>query len=768
MNPPAAGGELRRSSWPWLGGLALLCLAMFFDALVAPAQWVLGRVDTDLPFQFLPWREFGFRELAKGNLALWNPHIFAGTPFFGGMQSALLYPPNWLFMALPLPLAVNWSIALNVWMLGAFMYLWGVQRRLDPFAAFVSAAILMFCAPHFLRVSAGHLTNLAAMAWIPLIFLSIDGWLRERRPAWCLLGTLAVAMQIFAGHPQYVYFTAMVAGGYSLLRLLEYRDGRLAAATGPAAIYAGGALLAAVQLLTGIEATSETVRDLALPFKFAASFSFPPENFITLLAPAFLGDGSTLPYWGRWYLWEVCAFIGVSGLALATYGIAAAGTEGKRTLLAMTAVTVLLGLGASTPLFRVLFEWLPLFDRFRGTGKFIFFTALFLALLAGCGLDRLLRERAVPRAAIWTAWALALALFAGAATIRVVDWSPVVALALGSGESYAPASRYREPGFVLAAQGFASHGLLLAGLVLAAVAVLAFWARFQRRAALLLGALAVAEVFLFARMHRPMFDSAQISNPELREFLVRHPGDYRILNAANPNGAMSMGALDGWGYDPGVTRRYAEFIQWSEGGDPAMATQQMRFGRFHRLLSMLRVKYVIDVENGVMTILPAAVPPLRRVELIGSYQVQSGRAAILRALGEPSFDPLKQVILESEPRPAPVAAASQGRARVVRDGTDFMEIEADVAMPSVLLVTDAWSPAWRATPLAGSSGLSYQVVPANYALRAVALGPGKRRLRLEYAPLFFQVGAALSALAWIAWFAGALLLWRRRGGRAHA
>src|SRR5438034_11395300 len=65
VNPPAAGGELRRSSWPWLGGLALLCLAMFFDALVAPAQWVLGRVDTDLPFQFLPWREFGFRELAK-------------------------------------------------------------------------------------------------------------------------------------------------------------------------------------------------------------------------------------------------------------------------------------------------------------------------------------------------------------------------------------------------------------------------------------------------------------------------------------------------------------------------------------------------------------------------------------------------------------------------------------------------------------------------------------------------------------------------------
>lgn len=760
--------EPRRSSWPWVGGLALLCLAMFADALVAPGPWVLGRADTDVPYHFLPSRDFGFGELAKGNLALWNPHIFAGAPFLGGMQSALLYPPNWLFMALPLPLAANWSVALSVWMLGAFMYWWGVRRRLHPFAAFVAAAVLMFCAPHFLRLSAGHLTGLAAMAWVPLIFLAIDGWLGERRAGWCLLGMLAVAMQIFAGHPQYVYFTAIVAGGYSLLRLLERRDGRLAAAAGLATIYVGGSLLAAVQLLPGIEATSETVRDLPLPFEFAASFGFPPENLITLLAPGFFGDGPTLDYWGRWYLWEACAFIGIGGLALGTYGIAAARTEGKPALLAMVGLSVLLALGASTPLYRVLFEWLPLFDKFRGAGKFIFFTALFVALMAGCGLDRLLRERALPAAAIWTAGAVAMVLLAGAAAIRVADWSPVVALALASGESYAPASRYAEPGFVLAAQGFASRGLLLAGLIVVAVAALMLWTRFERRAAFLLGALAIAEVFLFARTYRPMFESTQISRPELREFLARNPGDYRILNVSNPNSAISLGAFDAWGYDHGVTRRYAEFIQWSEGGDPAMATQRVTFSRFHRLLSMLRVKYVITLENGRMRVFSTVAAPLRRVELIGSHQVQSGRAAILRALGDPSFDPLKQVILEREPRPAPVAAQTQGLATVVREGTDFMEIDADVAMPSVLLVTDAWTPAWRATALAGSSSASYEVVPANYALRAVALGPGKHRLRLEYAPASLRAGAAVSALAWIAWVVAVLLAWRRKRTPAHA
>ena len=100
------GSEINTRPWTGLGCLALLALEMFFDMLFAPGSRVLGDSRDDLALHFLWWREFGFGELAKGNLALWNPHIFSGAPFFGGMQSALLYPPNWLFLALPLPLEI--------------------------------------------------------------------------------------------------------------------------------------------------------------------------------------------------------------------------------------------------------------------------------------------------------------------------------------------------------------------------------------------------------------------------------------------------------------------------------------------------------------------------------------------------------------------------------------------------------------------------------------------------------------------------------------
>ena len=77
-----------RSTWIGLAGLAALVLAMFFDVLFAPGDRVLGNIGTDLATQFLYWRQFGFREMAGGHIAPWNPHIYAGAPYFGGMQAA--------------------------------------------------------------------------------------------------------------------------------------------------------------------------------------------------------------------------------------------------------------------------------------------------------------------------------------------------------------------------------------------------------------------------------------------------------------------------------------------------------------------------------------------------------------------------------------------------------------------------------------------------------------------------------------------------------
>jgi len=69
------------------------------------------------------------------------------------------------------------------------------------------------------------------------------------------------------------------------------------------------------------------------------------------------------------------------------------------------------------------------------------------------------------------------------------------------------------------------------------------------------------------------------------------------------------------------------------------------------------------------------------------------------------------------------------------------------------------SAGWRAVSL--DPGRSYELMPADYALRAVALDRGHHRLRLEYAPEGLRAAAMVSAIAWAAWVGAAVVFLRR-------
>lgn len=169
----------------------LATLLLLFNRFLNPScPWVLSHTG-DLTKQFVWWRQFGFGELAKGHLVLWNPHLFGGAPFFAGFQSALLYPPNWLFMILPLGFALNFSIVLHVFLAGWFTFLWLKGRGSQGASALLGALMFMFSGAYFTRIGEGQLSNLCTMAWIPLVFLALDkyrkhpissGWEWESSP----------------------------------------------------------------------------------------------------------------------------------------------------------------------------------------------------------------------------------------------------------------------------------------------------------------------------------------------------------------------------------------------------------------------------------------------------------------------------------------------------------------------------------------------------------------------------------------------------------
>lgn len=763
-----------RSSTPALSPRALLVaggifvvatLLVFGDVLLAGGTRVVSAPGNDLETIFFHWHEFGFGELRKGNLALWNPHVYSGAPYFGAFQPALLYPPNWLNLVLPTAVAINVGVALHFIAAGLWTYLWAAHRRLAPAACVLGGLVFMFCGPHFLQVLRGHLPNLRTIVWAPLILLAIDGAFAAPALSWILLGAFAVAMQILAGHVQETLYTGVIVAVYALLCAAR-ASRRLAALGCVLAMYVAAAALAAVQLGGGVGAVAGSIRS-QLPYELASTFAFPPENLLTLVLPGIFGDMVTVPYWGRWTLSEMSLFIGVAPFVLALYGACCGRRETRRFSTALVVLTLLLAFGAYTPLFRPLYDHVPLVASFRGTTKFAFLAGAFLAMLAALGLDRLLRATHVPR---WPALVAAFACVACFVAAFAIDRSAaagsdgVWARALAAIDTSDVAFRYypvaRGGTFARRAGEYAAGSLAIAGVTFFAVAVLWIGARRRRALAYGLIVLGCAELLVYARHTLLTFAVAPVEQKiaALRALQQRSGGDFRV-QTLNPYVAMSAHAYDIWGYDPMLPSRYADLVARTQGVPPAMLmVTPLRV--IPPLFGMLRLRYVVYADEGGVRVVPTGFAELPRATLVPRWRVVRDRDAALDAVVDPAFDPGREVLLEREPEEwlraettdaSALAGGASGGVRVADLSTDSVEIWVESSVPAILVVSDGYAAGWKVTAIDQLGAPSYDVLPADYVLRGVPLAAGRHHLRMEYRPTAFLVGRAISIVALIAY-----------------
>jgi hypothetical protein len=761
------------------GVLAVLTLAMFAEALLAGPGQVLSRLGLDLSTEFLHSRQFGFAQLAQGKLALWNPHIYGGVPFLGNFQSALLYPPNWLHLILPLATAINVGIAVHVWLMGLWTWLWARGQGLHLAAALLAGVVTMFGGMFFLHVYGGQLSNLCTVVWVPLLLAAVDRCFDRPSLRWALVGTLAAAMMLLAGHPVFVLFTMIIAGLYVAARLGQQALGNRPAASPRAslkraavtlwpllAMAALSAGLTAVQWLTGLEAAGQSVRAGGVDEATAGMFSFPPENFLTLLAPTFFGDGHSVQYWGRWGLSGMVLYLSVPGLVLAAWGAGLGRLAAKGAVLLCLAAALVLALGSHTPLFGLLFNHFPGMDLVRGPAKFNFHASLFLGLLAGAGLDRLIKA---PPRRWWPLVALAaagVALLAGSAWITgrsPEQWRALMQSLQPQGprallEVLVPPGLYGNASFLAASARLAANSLVWAGgLVLLSALLLALRRRWAL-AAYALALLAAGEVFGFAAQFRPTFRLADVVTHEDVPLADGDAQEYRVLNTFIPNEAMGANLYDAWGSGPEVRQRYAQFMYLAQREPVEEASQAGWFRHFDRttLLRMVRLKGLLLRSSGGAHPFEqrTLADPMRRLNLVPHWQVLGSRAAIFQALLDPNYDPRQTVFLEKPPRfgelaSLPSASATQAATAVqlIESTSDGLVISADVTAPGILLITDAYDSSWQVEALPGSAQRRYELVPGDYAFQAVPLAAGHHHLRIEYRPRAFVIGQWISGMA---------------------
>lgn len=746
--------------------LLVLVLIMFGDVLFTARDVVASHNQYDAKCYFAAVRSFGYDEIRNGNLPLWNPYIYSGAPFVAGFQSALFYPLNLHYLVLPLAKSLNLEIVLHVGLVGVLMFMWARDRGLSTTAALFASIVPMFSAPFFLHVMPGHLTMLGAMSWTPLAFMAVDRVLDTRRLHWAFVGATALSMAILAGHPQVVFCTLAALGPYAALRWLK-NPHRAAAAARLAFLFGAPVFLAAAQLWPGIASTDESIRAGGMDYAVASSLSFPPENLLTFLAPSLFGDSEATTYWGRWVYWESCAFISVTALSLAMYGVVAGRKRARYLWFGMALAVIAVSLGRYTPLHRALYAVVPGFDAFRCPTRHLFLAVPFLALLAGHGIDTLSQR---PRRALVLAFAMftcALAMFVAAGLILWAGgqgdasgaWARLLAWMHTPGES-----RWKySDALVAASANHAVRSLIAAATTSTLLAVLYFAARRRTWPVYAMIVLGTLELMVFARISRPSFDLASLRRPELESFLLSQGGDFRVFDQTIENYPLEIRVHDMWGYDPAARRRYTQLVAYTQDARAETDLNEFGFKQFHPLYAMFRCEYVIMSRYNPDNVARLA-NVLPRVLLVDKFRVIENDEERIRTVADPSFDPRDVVVLESEPNPAPEPNGAGGVVRYADESTDRFIVEVEAPHPSILLITDSYSKDWRATPLLQGPQSRYEILPANHALRAIPLAAGSHRIRVEYAPSSFAWGVRTSLVSLIvfnaAWI-GCLVFTRR-------
>lgn len=810
----------------------------------------LGEVlsGPDLVNYFIPTAAFGREWLREGALPLWNSLTFCGWPLVGDAQMRWLFPPNLLLLALK-P-AIAFSVLSILYVAAAAFGMWCYLR----FAAGVSSGSALCGAATFgfSGFFAGHLMGgivvfLATAAWMPWILLL--GWKLGRgrnQLATVLLLGVAISFQVLSGAPQIVFYTWVALAFQGAWRVLDdLLRGKPAEASRTVVLYGIACLLGAALSASAMLPASEFG---ALSFQrgkkpeldYFAESSFDLRYLWLLAAPRFFFDPHVAgTYWGgKEGYWDISSYTGIGSvglffMVLCFAGISAgrflwgrmihrggsdgaAGEEVERSCsvahrgflafhVVLAVFALLMAFGRHSPLFRLLYTYIPGFDMFRVPARWVLIWQFSLAAILGLAVDGLFlgtRETWITRRQAWlpiAALAVLLVLAASRtgelqelAGIRNyipdfrassnhphhVNIRSVGLISLGRGAGFATAwALLILAGPYLRRMGKGHVGIGLAGLLVFAD-VLSFGVRIPTTYSIR----RQEQEFLRAS---PLIDSLQ-KEADGHRILALDDVHAWTVDQNQPelwaNRAMVHGLRDARGYYPLCLRWFGEFINALSGFPAERPVGGLLFvgpgARLNmRLLTLLDVKTLLSYEplenTGLVHVLKndfglnlfeveKRLPPARIVSAVMSDSTDAAHNLSLMTSGKIDY---KSEALVAEPAPegwadshttATGSVVSFERTAPTRFDLDIERVGSDL-----IVLSEAFHPGWRARV----DGRPAQVVRADHTFIGVRVPPGTRRVEVRFEPFSFRIGLYFCFAAWLAVTATIVAARRRRPKR---
>ena len=727
--------------------LALLVFASF-------PQVVLGLetfVARDFGFFAYPLAHFQQDCLRHGELPFWNPYNNCGVPFLAQWNTMPIYPPALFYLALPLTWSLGVFSLLHLWWAGIGMYFLARRWSGNDFAAAFAGTVFAFNGWTInLLMWPSHI---ATFAWMPWVILAVElAW----REGWnkIIFAAFAGALQMLAGGPETILFTWLVVSALWLQQFLAGESPRAAMLWRYPLVVALVISLTLAQLLPFLDLVAHSQRDTG----FAdLRWSMPGSGLANFLVPmAFGTTGSGGVFFQPGQYMTGSYYLGLGTLWLALLAIFSRRDRRVWLLAGIAVVGIIFALGEHTPVLPALRKLIPQMSMITYPIKYVMVVVFVLPLMAAFAIANFeqVRKRLLP---------VGLILFS--LLLAVVVWTQLAPAMPGHDSRLALLSGFSRALF-----------LLLTGAILFALTRQG-QSPLLRFAPLLLILAAWTDVFTHQSTQNPTVSPAVFEPNLIRTKLAWPPppelGGARVMvspyaarefitfAASDPKAnylTKRLGYCANCNLLDGVPKVDGFFSLTPRESDAVLSlfydTTNASYPRLEAFLGVSQITAPDAVFHW-----QARTNFLPRVTA-GQKPVFLDDQKILTTLTQNDFDGGKVVYLPEQSRSF-VTVSNQTAAKILNStfGNNFVDIEAEAAAPSLVVVAQTYYHNWQAEV----DGQPAPLLRANVAFQAVQIPAGTHKIHLFYHDRAFEIGAAISICMWANCFISLLLIQRRAG-----
>lgn len=694
----------------------------------------------DVIGQIYPWKKFTIDSWKRGDIPLWNPYTFSGTPHLANYQSQVFSPTNLIYFLLPFLDAWSIQILLQPLLAGIFMYLYARKLNISGGGAAISALSFMFCG--FITTWMAYGTLAYAILFLPLCLYAIESFLSTKSSKYLIILSLGITFSFFSGHFQTSLYLFGAVVFYVIWELLYSRDIKSFLLLMISSV--SGLLMAMIQILPSLEFYQNSVREGI----FQKMEVIPWKYFLTRIAPDFFGNPVTRNDWfGHYAEWS--SYSGIVPLLISPFVFLKRINRKIGFFIVLFIISILL----SHDSFLVdLVVWLriPVLST-SAASRIIVLSSFSIAVLAGFGFDRINEnfkiEKIIPFLLVPIIFVILL-------------WTAVFFGNLGIDKTVVARNNSILPtglsglfiGFIISRiifrnkilKNFAMYGLLF---------------------------LVAFEMLRFALKWMP-FEERKYVYPEVEtvQEYKKLSSEKRFYLDTHAENAVMYGLPITDGYDPLYIGRYGEFVKFIDSGKLENGERSLvlfpKNGRYSKkAISLLGVKYIAyRVSDGRA---PWAFPyweypenQLKEIFTDGKYTIfennyasprtymvyntslESDKEKILSNLFNDEFNASSSAIVEENLGTLSGIGEAQYISKISKYSGNNVDVMVQTPQNGLLVLSDVFYPGWKAY----IDGQKTSVKRVNYIFRGVVVPEGQHTIQFKYEPESFRNGLLISMM----------------------